>query len=55
MEINLEELFIEQDKLNKVIFEKHNITSYNEVLNELVLALYVEIGELANEIRSFKY
>jgi dimeric dUTPase (all-alpha-NTP-PPase superfamily) len=54
MVIDLNEILIEQDKLNRSIFEKHQII-FKQVEGEIKLALLVELGELANEIRSFKY
>ncbi|GHU52730.1 hypothetical protein FACS189496_3320 [Bacilli bacterium] len=54
MELNLKKIFLSQQKLNEVILKKAN-KSYDEVKNELKLALLVELAELANEVKSFKY
>lgn len=43
-----------QKKLDETIHAKHNV-SYDKVYSELKLALLVELAELANEIRSFKF
>ena len=52
--IELEELFIAQAKLDQRIAEEHHI-SYQTTRERRVMALIVEIGELANATRCFKY
>ena len=52
--IELEELFIAQAKLDQRIAEEHHI-SYQTTRDRRVMALIVEIGELANATRCFKY
>ncbi len=53
-QVNLNHFFALQKQLDKTIHENHNI-SYDDVKKELNLALLVEVCELANEIRSFKF
>lgn len=52
--IELEKLFIAQGKLDAEIAHKHDIT-YASTRDKRTLALLVEIGELANSTRCFKY
>ena len=47
-------LFEKQKELDIAIQEKHDLT-YEETFEERFLALYVELGELANATRCFKY
>lgn len=54
MKIDLTKIFNKQRELDKEIHEKHHV-SYRTINRELKLALLVELGELANEIRSFKF
>ncbi|AIV03497.1 dimeric dUTPase [Candidatus Malacoplasma girerdii] len=54
IEVNLKQIFDLQEKLDQHIHTNHHIT-YNDVQDELVLALAVEISELANEVRCFKF
>ena len=54
MEINLEELYQLQAGLDKDIADKHGV-SYESTHSKRLLALIVELGELANETRCFKY
>ena len=54
MEINLEELYKLQAGLDKDIATKHHVT-YESTHSRRLLALIVELGELANETRCFKY
>lgn len=52
--MNLQNLFIMQEKLDKNIIETHNL--HNKCLfSEKLLALQVELAELANETRCFKF
>ncbi|MEG0977746.1 MAG: dUTP diphosphatase [Bacilli bacterium] len=51
---NLEKLFIEQEKLDKEILKLHNVT-YETTKGRRFLAFLVELGELANATRSFKF
>ena len=53
-EIKLSELFKIQTKLDQTIAENHNI-SYATTRDRRILSLLVEIGELANATRCFKY
>lgn len=53
--MNLERIKEKQKKLDKAISDTHSITKNDDWFNKVLLALYVEIGELANEIQSFKY
>ena len=52
--IDLSEIFDQQIKLDKHIQSNHNL-KYEDILEELKLALAVEMGELANEVRCFKF
>ena len=54
MVINLTDIFKEQVKLDHNIHQNHNVT-YQTVIEEIKLALLVELGELANEVRCFKF
>ncbi|MBQ0045465.1 MAG: dUTP diphosphatase [Mycoplasma sp.] len=54
MKVDLTKIFNQQRELDKEIHTKHNV-SYRTINRELKLALLVELGELANEIRSFKF
>ncbi len=52
--INLEKLFSAQAELDATIAKNHNI-SYQTTRHRRIMACYVEIGELANVTRCFKY
>lgn len=52
--MQLEKLFQMQKALDSHIEEKHQLQN-EDLFNRKVLALLVEIGELANETRSFKF
>lgn len=52
--IDLTNIFKQQIELDKHIHSNHNI-NYKDVHDKLKLALAVELGELANEIRCFKF
>lgn len=52
--INFKTLFEKQKQLDLEIAKKHNV-SYKETRNRRTLALLVELGELANSTRCFKY
>lgn len=54
MKIVLDELFIAQGKLDATIAENHGI-SYKTTRHRRLMASLVEIGELANATRCFKY
>lgn len=54
MEINLAPLLIEQAKLDERINKEHQVT-HLKTKTERFLALLVEVGELANATRVFKY
>ena len=54
MKIDFTDLFIKQAALDQEIANKHNI-SYSNTRKRRTLALLVEIGELANTTRCFKY
>lgn len=54
MKLNLSELIPLQHELDERIMSLHNESRLNTQLKR-ILALVVEIGELANETRSFKY
>src|SRR5690554_6655921 len=52
--MNLNSLFEKQKELDKYIYEKNNVTA-KEVFERKIVALLVELGELANELQFFKY
>jgi dimeric dUTPase (all-alpha-NTP-PPase superfamily) len=52
--MNLQRLFALQKELDLRIVSQHNLQSEN-LIQKKILALQVEIGELANETRCFKY
>ncbi|TES58191.1 dUTPase [Halalkalibacterium halodurans] len=52
--MNLNKLFTLQQTLNERIQTEHGLTGY-DLFHEQLLALKVELGELANETRCFKY
>ncbi|MBR0294840.1 MAG: dUTP diphosphatase [Bacilli bacterium] len=54
MKIEFQPLFTKQRELDEEIQRRHNVT-YEETLERRFLSLYVEIGELANATRCFKY
>ncbi len=52
--MTLQEWFSMQDELDKYIEEEHGLQNTN-LVERKILALLVEIGELANETRCFKF
>jgi dimeric dUTPase (all-alpha-NTP-PPase superfamily) len=54
MLVDLTDIFEIQKKLDAYIHLHHNV-NYGMVFNELKLALIVELSELANDVRSFKF
>ncbi len=52
--IILDELYIAQEELDATIANNHHI-SYQTTRHRRIMACYVEIGELANATRCFKY
>jgi len=52
--IDLNDIALMQKELDEQIHHNHNVT-YELVIDELKLALNVELAELANEVRSFKF
>lgn len=54
MLIDFKDLFIKQKELDVDIQKRHNL-SYEETMEKRSLALFVELGELANATRCFKY
>jgi dimeric dUTPase (all-alpha-NTP-PPase superfamily) len=54
MEINFKDIIEAQAILDQTIQTRHQ-TNYSQIIEELKLALLVELGELANEVRSFKF
>lgn len=54
MKVNLEELYSLQRELDKDIAFRHRV-NYKITHSRRLLALMVELGELANETRCFKY
>lgn len=54
MELRIRDLALIQDELDRRIFELHQ-TTREKTRDDRILALLVEVGELANETRCFKY
>jgi dimeric dUTPase (all-alpha-NTP-PPase superfamily) len=54
MLVDLTDIFEMQIKLDRNIHQNHGVT-YQIVIEEIKLALLVELGELANEVRCFKF
>jgi|SRR5690606_29843426 len=52
--MNLNPLFQKQAELDKYIYSHNNVTA-KEVFERKIVALLVELGELANELQFFKY
>jgi dimeric dUTPase (all-alpha-NTP-PPase superfamily) len=52
--MNLNKLFSMQDILDQRIEKQHNLEN-TSLINKKILALIVELGELANETRCFKF
>lgn len=52
--INISKLYKKQKELDEVIAKNHNV-SYETTVAKRFLALFVELGELANATRCFKY
>lgn len=52
--MNLQKLFQMQDTLDKRILAEHNLAGI-PLLRKKILSLQVELGELANETRCFKF
>ncbi|MBA9025829.1 MULTISPECIES: dUTP diphosphatase [Bacillaceae] len=52
--MNITKLFEMQKLLDQHIQEKHNLHAA-ELIDKKILALFVELGELANETRCFKF
>lgn len=53
--MNLTHLYNEQLKLDQRIYEEKGITPSQEITDKKLIALKVEIGEMLNETRVFKY
>jgi dimeric dUTPase (all-alpha-NTP-PPase superfamily) len=54
VKIDLNSLKELQKALDQKIYDKHHI-AFDKTINERILAFQVELGELANETRCFKY
>lgn len=54
MILDLTNAYIQQAKLDETIAKNHNIT-YQSTRTSRILSLLVELGELCNETRCFKY
>ncbi|SEO81805.1 Dimeric dUTPase, all-alpha-NTP-PPase (MazG) superfamily [Amphibacillus marinus] len=52
--MNWKPLFEMQQKLDQYIQTNHHVTS-DQLFEQKILALFVELGELANETRCFKF
>lgn len=53
--MNLQNLFELQKQLDEHIYEDHPVQDGEDRLAKKILALQVELGELANEWRGFKF
>lgn len=51
--MNFKSIIDQQILLDKAIKEAHKINQ--DYSNQMIIALYTEVGEFANEIQSFKY
>lgn len=51
--MNFKKIIDKQKELDKAIKNAHSLDIDHK--NEMIIALYVEIGEFANEVQSFKY
>jgi len=54
MKLDFTNLYNLQKELDRAIYIKHSLDEHNTI-NKRILALAVELGELANETRCFKY
>lgn len=54
MKINLNDIIQMQINLDQTIHQKRGV-SYSEVIEHIKLALLVELAELANEVKCFKF
>ena len=52
--MNIKDILVKQIELNEAIIETHSI-NIDDLQKKQILALIVEISELANEIQHFKY
>jgi len=52
--LNWKSLYNMQEQLDQYIKDNHQLTS-DELFEKKILALFVELGELANETRCFKF
>ena len=52
--MNFKEIFKMQKALDREIHKAHKV-SFKDTLDKKILALLVEVGEFANEIKPFKY
>ncbi|PAK21407.1 hypothetical protein CJJ23_02025 [Mycoplasmopsis agassizii] len=55
IKMNVKKLLTEQNKLDKMILKNAGIASFHDVREKIGFALLVELGELANEVQTFKY
>lgn len=54
--MNFKKIIEQQKKLDKAIIDAHSIKIGTEEINEkMIVALFTEIAEFANEVQSFKY
>lgn len=53
--MNIKKLFEAQRILDEKIYEEHPLQEGEDRIEKKILALLVEVGELANETRCFKY
>ena len=54
MKFTFDDLYTQQEELDQYIFDNHDLVRYQTTLDRM-LALLVELGELANETRCFKF
>ena len=55
IKIDLRNISEKQKILDKYILERNNLKENEEIFDKKIIALFVELGEFANELKFFKY
>lgn len=55
IKINFKNISDQQKILDQYILQKNNLENNQKMFNKKIIALFVELGEFANELRFFKY
>ncbi|CRX37248.1 / / dUTP diphosphatase / 120248:120742 Reverse [Candidatus Hepatoplasma crinochetorum] len=55
LKINFKNISDQQKILDQYILKKSNFKNNQEIFNKKIIAIFVELGEFANELRFFKY